>query len=188
MKTFVAATLVALAAVATAQLPDVPDCSLNCFITPLTTDGCENLEDFACHCQKADSLFAAVTPCVKENCTPAEEADVISKVKDTCAANGVTVSIPDASSTPAGSSTPTPTPSATTTESTTESATTTETETSTSVAETSSSVSAVPTASGNGTAPTTAPSPSASEFPGAAARVTQAVGVLGAAAIAMLAL
>ena len=187
MKSFTVATFVALAAVATAQLPEVPQCSLNCFIGPLTSDGCSQLEDFKCHCQKADSLFAAVTPCVKKACTPEEEAEVISKVKDTCAANGVTVSLPAEG----GSATPTPTPSASASaapsSSPSASATTTETTTAAGTTTTMAS-SGMPTPSGNGTVPTGTPSPPASQFPGSAARATQAVGVMGAAALAFLAL
>jgi hypothetical protein len=186
MKSFTVATFVALAAVATAQLPDVPQCSLNCFIGPLTSDGCSQLEDFKCHCQKADSLFAAVTPCVKKNCTPAEEADVISKVKDTCAANGITVSIPSDSG--SASATPTASVSASSAPASSSAAGTTTAATTGAAYSTKTMASGMPTPSGNGTAPTKAPSPSASEFPGAAARATQAVGVLGAAALAMLAL
>ena len=39
----------------------------NCFISALGSDGCSNLGDFKCHCQKADML-AQITPCVAKAC------------------------------------------------------------------------------------------------------------------------
>jgi hypothetical protein len=187
MKTFITATLVTLASVAAGQLSNIPECALNCFLTPLGSDGCSDLTDFACHCKKSDSLFAAVTPCVQKACSAEEQATVISAVEQTCADAGVTIDVP----TPGGSSTPAPSSTA---EPSSEapSETPTPTEVTSTVVETTAASSApsvgLPTPSGNGTSPTGAPSPSVSEFPGSAARATQAAGLLGVAALAMLAL
>ncbi|KAF1955609.1 hypothetical protein CC80DRAFT_505481 [Byssothecium circinans] len=95
MKTFVAAALISLASVATAQLDNLPWCALSCFLTPLSTDGCAMLDDFACHCQKSESLFAAVVPCVQEACSVEDQATAIEAVESTCAAAGVTITVPN---------------------------------------------------------------------------------------------
>ncbi|CAI7569997.1 unnamed protein product [Penicillium bialowiezense] len=67
-------TLVALVAagLAQAQLPDVPPCSLSCFVSALGSDGCSELLDFKCHCQKTE-LVSSITPCVKKACDVAAQ-------------------------------------------------------------------------------------------------------------------
>merc|ERR1711963_656851 len=103
MKTFTIATIVALASVGAAQLDNIPSCALNCFVGPLTSDGCSSLTDFACHCEKGAQLLSQVQPCVEGACEAADQAAAISAVESTCAAAGVPISIPDASA-PAASS------------------------------------------------------------------------------------
>ncbi|KAJ4296666.1 hypothetical protein N0V90_006714 [Kalmusia sp. IMI 367209] len=193
MKTFAPALFVALAGVATAQLPDLPQCSLSCFVTALGSDGCAELTDFKCHCQKSDSLLSSVTPCVQSACSADEQAEVIKGVEDTCASAGVTISVPSPSASAAPESSAAESseaPSSTEAEATSSAAATPAESTAAgySSAVESSSVSAMPTPSSNGTVPTAAPTPSTSEFPGAAARVGQAAGVIGAAAVAFFAL
>ncbi|KAL1599577.1 hypothetical protein SLS60_007380 [Paraconiothyrium brasiliense] len=195
MKTFAPALLVALAGVASAQLADLPQCSLQCFLTALGGDGCSELTDFKCHCEKSDSLLSSVTPCVQGACTADEQAEVIKGVQNTCASAGVTISVPSPSGTSAPESSAAP-------ESSSAEASSTEAPSSSAPAATesssyevpasssaaaSSSVSAVPTPSANGTVPST-PSPSSSEFPGAASRIGAAAGLVGAAALAVFAL
>ncbi|KAJ4354514.1 uncharacterized protein N0V89_006251 [Didymosphaeria variabile] len=195
MKTFAPALLVALAGVASAQLPDLPQCSLQCFITALGSDGCSELTDFKCHCQKSDSLLSSVTPCVQSACTADEQAEVIKGVQDTCASNGVTISVPSPSGTSAPESSAAPESSSAEMSSTMEASSAPEA-TSTMPASSyaassmapSSSVSAVPLPSANGTVPSATPSPSSSEFPGAASRIGAAAGLVGAAALAVFAL
>jgi len=184
MKTFTVAAALTLALGASAQLDNIPSCALSCFLEPLGSDGCEAIEDFECHCQKAESLFASVIPCVEEACPPEEIETTITAVEQTCKAAGVEVEVPEmggaSSSVAESSAEPTPTPSETEApeaSSTPAESTTTEVP--------SSSVSGMPTPSGNGTGN---PSPTVSEFPGAAARATQAAGLLAAAGIALFAL
>ncbi|OCK86488.1 CFEM-domain-containing protein, partial [Lepidopterella palustris CBS 459.81] len=88
-----AAIALALASVATAQLANIPNCALNCFVNALTTDGCSGLTDFACHCKKTD-LISNVTPCVQAACSADDQAKVITAVEGTCASAGVPISVP----------------------------------------------------------------------------------------------
>ncbi|KAF2448021.1 hypothetical protein P171DRAFT_462077 [Karstenula rhodostoma CBS 690.94] len=207
MKTFVPALLVALAGVASAQLADLPQCSLQCFLTALGSDGCSELTDFKCHCEKSDSLLASVTPCVQGACTPDEVSQVIKGVENTCASAGVTIDVPEPSATAAPESSTAPESSAepssadpassaepSSTDPISYSAEPSPTEpvssaepSATEPAPTS-SVSAVPIPSANGTIPSATPAPSSSEFPGAASRIGAAAGLIGAAALAVFAL
>lgn len=89
------ATLIALVAagVANAQLPDVPACSLNCFVSALTTDGCSSLTDFACHCSKPQ-LVSDITPCVKKACKVPDQISVSNAVVAQCSSAGVPIVVP----------------------------------------------------------------------------------------------
>ncbi|KAJ4361260.1 hypothetical protein N0V95_002029 [Ascochyta clinopodiicola] len=202
MKTFAVASIVALAAVASAQLENIPTCALKCFITPLSTDGCSGLTDFACHCKKGTELLATVQPCVKEACEAADQATTISGVESTCAAAGVPIEIPDSSSavsSPAASVTSAASSSAAASASSVLSQASSAVESAasslssaiasaiSSAQSAASSHAATSTAHSNGTASAT-PSASQSQFTGAAAQATQAAGLLGAAALALLAL
>ncbi|KAF2704538.1 hypothetical protein K504DRAFT_461301 [Pleomassaria siparia CBS 279.74] len=196
MKTFTVTAFAALAAVASAQLDNIPGCALSCFLTPLGSDGCD-FSDFACHCKGATALFASVVPCVQKACSASDQAATISAVESTCAAAGVPVQVPVASSAPpATTAAPKSTSSAP--------AATSEAPVSTSKAPVSTSeapvatseapvpsssaiVSSHPTASSNGTLPSSV-APTESQFTGGAARHTQAAGILGAAAVAFFAL
>ena len=198
MKSFIAASFVAaLASVATAQFDNIPTCALTCFIDPLTNDGCSGLTDFACHCKKSDTLISSVTPCVQKSCGAEDQAKVISGVEETCAQAGVTISVPN----PAGSTSAAPASSAAPSSAAASSAAATSAA-ATSAAESSkaaessaaassgyatvqTSTSAAATPSGNSTTPTAS---APSQFTGAAALPTQAAGLLGAAALALLAL
>ncbi|KAJ5102279.1 hypothetical protein NUU61_004501 [Penicillium alfredii] len=108
--------LVALVAagLANAQLPDVPECSLNCFVEALTGDGCSKLTDFSCHCQKTE-LVSTVTPCVKKACEVADQIAVSKAVVSQCSSAGHPIVVPpvetgsassDSSSTTGSNSTP----------------------------------------------------------------------------------
>ena len=65
--------LVAAGLASSQGIPDVPSCSLNCFTTALTTDGCSGLTDWACHCGKPE-LVDQVTPCVEKACPVADQS------------------------------------------------------------------------------------------------------------------
>lgn len=176
MKTSFAAIAVALASVASAQLADIPSCALQCFIDALSSDGCSSLTDFACHC-KETSLIPTVEPCVQKACSAADQAKVITAVEGTCASAGVpiTISVPATSAAAAASSAPARYSSAPVSSAAASS------EPASSVAGTGSLVTATP--SHNGTVATATPS----QFTGAAAQATQAVGIVAAAALALAA-
>ncbi|GKZ24079.1 hypothetical protein AbraIFM66951_008892 [Aspergillus brasiliensis] len=77
----------------TAQLPNIPSCSINCFISAFQHDGCSQLTDFACHCQKPD-LPNTITPCVQRACNVADQSAVSSEVVRQCSMAGHPISIP----------------------------------------------------------------------------------------------
>ncbi|CAN9169396.1 unnamed protein product [Alternaria alternata] len=196
MKTFTIATIVALASVGAAQLDNIPSCALNCFVGPLTSDGCSSLTDFACHCKKGAQLLSQVQPCVQGACGPSDQAAAIAAVESTCSAAGAPISIPGASAPAASSAVASATSAAASAASSMASSMASEassvlSEASSAVASAASSVSsemsmtATPTATGS---MSMTPSASMSEFTGGAAQATQAVGILGAAALAMFAL
>lgn len=188
MKTFQIASIVALASVATAQLDNIPSCALNCFVGPLTTDGCSSLTDFACHCKQGASLLGKVQPCVQGACTADDQAATISAVEETCNGAGVPIVIPSAGSVVASA-----------TSAAASAASSAQAEASSAVEAASSAVasaasslagvvtSAIASATGNSTVsamPT--PSASVSQFTGGAPQATGAAVLLGAAAFAML--
>ncbi|KAK2850587.1 hypothetical protein FQN49_005521 [Arthroderma sp. PD_2] len=93
MKFSQAVVALAAASVASAQLPNVPECSLNCFLDALTNDGCQPLTDFKCHCSKPE-LPGKITPCVKAACPVAEQISVSKAVVKQCSEAGEPISIP----------------------------------------------------------------------------------------------
>ncbi|KAF3385294.1 GPI-anchored CFEM domain protein [Penicillium rolfsii] len=99
-------TLIALVAagLANAQLPDVPACSLSCFVTALTSDGCSSLTDFACHCQKP-SLVSTVTPCVQKACAVSDQISVSNAVVAQCSSAGHPIQVPPIETTTAAGTT-----------------------------------------------------------------------------------
>ncbi|PGH17089.1 hypothetical protein AJ80_04962 [Polytolypa hystricis UAMH7299] len=201
MKFSNAVIALAAASLASAQLPDVPECSLNCFISALTSDGCSGLLDFECHCTKPE-LPGKITPCVEEACELSDRIAVSDAVVDKCNEVGVPIDIPpidggDESSTAETTAEPTAEPteseSAEPTDSTAEpTAEPTETETAepTESAEPTQSSgtggSAQPTGTGNLPPPSGTPTGSP-EFPGAASTLGIHVGGVAAALLAVAA-
>ncbi|KAG2416754.1 hypothetical protein HFD88_007970 [Aspergillus terreus] len=109
------------AGLAYGQLPNIPQCALQCFVTALTQDGCSQLTDFACHCQKPQ-LVGSVTPCVQQNCPDInQQASVSNVVVSQCSQVGHPISVPPVKPTtttaatttaaPTGATTPSPSPS-----------------------------------------------------------------------------
>ncbi|KAI4625120.1 uncharacterized protein J4E87_004966 [Alternaria ethzedia] len=201
MKTFTIAAFAALASVGSAQLSNIPSCALQCFLAPLQSDGCSSLTDFECHCKKGAELLGKVQPCVQGACEQEDQAKAISAVQDTCKAAGVPINIPGASAAPsmASSAVASATSAAASMASSAAAsassmassvmseASAVESAASSMASEMSSAMmTGTPTASESMMSMT--PSASMSEFTGAAAQATQAVGILGAAALAMLAL
>ncbi|KAF1837263.1 CFEM-domain-containing protein [Decorospora gaudefroyi] len=207
MKSFTIASIVALASVATAQLDNIPSCALSCFLGPLSSDGCAELTDFACHCEQGATLLAQVQPCVEESCEAEDQAATISAVETTCEAAGVPITIPDDGDNEEnddqddGDDTDDEDEAQTTVIATSEVVEMTSTMVSMVTSEVHSAASSAmsevesemdsmtmmptTTPAGNDTMEPTSTMP---EFTGAAAQATQAVGILGAAALAMLAL
>ncbi|KAJ5783131.1 Extracellular membrane protein CFEM domain [Penicillium paradoxum] len=162
-------TLVALVAagLASAQLPDVPACSLSCFVTALSSDGCSELLDFECHCQKTE-LVSSITPCVEKACEFEDRVAVSNAVTDQCKSAGHPITIDPIESeggsatttSESSSETPAPTPTETSAEPTPTGEESTSAEESTSTAEPeptapTTSGSAVPT--GSSGVPTSTP-------------------------------
>ncbi|OGE55274.1 hypothetical protein PENARI_c004G07152 [Penicillium arizonense] len=140
--------LIALVAatLANAQLPNVPACSLNCFVTALTTDGCSELTDFACHCQKT-SLVSTITPCVQKACQVSDQISVSNAVVEQCSSAGHPIVVPPIETTSASSSS-----SASASETTSSSAPAETSATATATASGSSSASESSSATGSATA------------------------------------
>jgi len=216
MKTFHIASIVALASVGAAQLDNIPSCALNCFIGPLTGDGCSALTDFACHCKQGSALLGKVKPCVEKACPTSDQQATVAAVEKTCKDAGAPIvidgpgsmaapSAAPASAAPASAAPASAAPASAAPASAAPAAASAPAAVSpaaasagygasTPAASAASSVasvvsSAVATASkshsGNGTASATA---TPSQFTGAAAQATGAVALIGAAALAMLAL
>ncbi|KAF7154967.1 hypothetical protein CNMCM5623_003225 [Aspergillus felis] len=138
---FSRASIALLAAgLASAQLPNVPNCSLNCFVSALSADGCSSLLDFACHCQKPE-LVSSITPCVQSSCNVADQSSVSSAVVSQCSAAGHPISVPSV-----GAASTTASETTTTTASSTQTVTTTTTS-STGSATSSSAASSSPSSS-----------------------------------------
>ncbi|KAF4241787.1 hypothetical protein CNMCM8980_002312 [Aspergillus fumigatiaffinis] len=103
MRLAAAAVVLGAGAIASAQLSSIPQCSLNCLTSALGADGCSELTDFACHCQKT-GLVEQVVPCVKQACDVADQQAVSKVVVSLCSGVGYPVSVP-----PVDSLTPTST-------------------------------------------------------------------------------
>ncbi|KAL4773116.1 hypothetical protein BDW60DRAFT_206418 [Aspergillus nidulans var. acristatus] len=112
MKLYVAATLLLRASIILAQdLPDLPSCSLQCFLSAMSSDGCPSLTDFACHCRQS-ALVSEVSPCVEQSCNEQDQSSVSNVVMTACSSAGVPISVPpvDGAATTITESGLTPTP------------------------------------------------------------------------------
>ncbi|KAH7095400.1 hypothetical protein FB567DRAFT_29526 [Paraphoma chrysanthemicola] len=194
MKTFAIASIIALASVASAQLDSIPQCALSCFLGPLGSDGCSSLTDFKCHCEKGASLLSSVTPCVQGACSAADQATTISGVQKICQDAGAPISIPNpsgAASSAAASASQAASSAAASASAAVSSAagaasSAVASAVSSAASRASSAANSATSAAGSAVA---SASPTPSQFTGAAVpQATQAVGLLGAAALAMLAL
>ncbi|KAL4902991.1 hypothetical protein BDW74DRAFT_157241, partial [Aspergillus multicolor] len=94
MKLYIAVTLLFGTSLILAQgLPNVPTCSLQCFLSAMSSDGCTSLTDFACHCRQP-ALVEQVTPCVEQACSEPDQSSVSNVVMTACSSAGVPISIP----------------------------------------------------------------------------------------------
>ncbi|KAJ5813084.1 Extracellular membrane protein CFEM domain [Penicillium robsamsonii] len=190
-------TLIAFVAagLASAQLPDVPSCSLSCFLSALQSDGCSELLDFKCHCKKTE-LVSSITPCVEKACEYKDRISVSNAVVNQCSSAGEPISIPPietgAETTTAAESTKTPTVPEPTTAKPTESASSSEGESSTTSAAGTTTAAGTPIGSSSGVASSTplvtktgaAPSSSSPAFNGAGSVKGNMAGVAALAAAA----
>ena len=77
---FSAVTLVAVAAVASAQsIADIPACAQTCLLPALQATGC-NLTDFKCSCSNKEFVSSS-TDCIEKGCSA---ADIASKYPCLC--------------------------------------------------------------------------------------------------------
>ncbi|KAI1942790.1 hypothetical protein LOZ58_001676 [Ophidiomyces ophidiicola] len=91
---FSAILAVTAAGLVSAQIPQVPGCSINCFLTALTGGGCSGLTDWACQCKRPD-LPPKIIPCVQKACPQASDQSAVSSiVVSVCSKAGVPISIP----------------------------------------------------------------------------------------------
>ncbi|PKX94925.1 putative GPI anchored protein [Aspergillus novofumigatus IBT 16806] len=100
MRLAAAAVVLGAGAITSAQLSSIPQCSLTCLTSALGADGCSELTDFACHCQKT-GLVEQVVPCVQQACDVTDQQAVSKVVVSLCSGVGHPVSVP-----PVDSSTP----------------------------------------------------------------------------------
>ncbi|KAF3400793.1 GPI-anchored CFEM domain protein [Talaromyces pinophilus] len=85
--------ILATLGLAQAQLPNLPSCSLNCFLSALQNDGCSSVTNFTCHCANP-SLVGAITPCVQSACDLSDQSSVSNAVTSVCSSASVPISIP----------------------------------------------------------------------------------------------
>ncbi|KAJ5195831.1 hypothetical protein N7449_006310 [Penicillium cf. viridicatum] len=149
-------TLIAFAAagLASAQLPNVPACSLSCFLSALQSDGCSELLDFKCHCQKTE-LVTSITPCVEKACEHSDQVSVSNAVVGQCSSAGHPISIPpiETSASSSASASETSTPSSAPAETTATATPTTSASESSSAVESSSSAVETESSTTGGSAP-----------------------------------
>jgi len=92
MKASVILSVVASAALATAQLSNIPSCALSCAISSIGSSGCSET-DIKCVCQ-AKSFITSITTCVQGACTPAELQQTMTAAQGLCQSVGVTLTFP----------------------------------------------------------------------------------------------
>ncbi|KAF3157894.1 hypothetical protein TWF225_001812 [Orbilia oligospora] len=116
MKTSGILAVAAGAALAAAQLDQIPTCALTCAITSLGSTGCSQT-DIACIC-KASSFLTGILSCIQGSCTPAEIEQTLGAAQGLCASAGVTITVPGSDPTTAAPepTTAAPEPEPTTTE------------------------------------------------------------------------
>ncbi|RVD80203.1 uncharacterized protein DFL_008108 [Arthrobotrys flagrans] len=92
MKTSGILTVAAGAALAAAQLDQIPTCALTCAITSLSGTGCAQT-DIACICE-ASSFLTGILSCIQGSCNAEEIEQTLGAAQVLCASAGVTISVP----------------------------------------------------------------------------------------------
>ncbi|EPS36491.1 hypothetical protein H072_10042 [Dactylellina haptotyla CBS 200.50] len=99
MKTSGILAVAAGAALAAAQLDQIPTCALTCAISSIGASGCAQT-DIACVCS-ASSFLSGILTCIQGTCTAAEIQKTLGAAQVLCAGAGVTITVPGATSTTA---------------------------------------------------------------------------------------
>ncbi|KAF3915976.1 hypothetical protein AA313_de0208042 [Arthrobotrys entomopaga] len=87
---FSAVTLVAVAAVASAQsIADIPACAQTCLLPALQATGC-SLTDFKCSCSNEDFVSGS-TACILKACSPSDAEKAAKATYELCQSVGVTI-------------------------------------------------------------------------------------------------
>ncbi|KAK6508897.1 hypothetical protein TWF481_003665 [Arthrobotrys musiformis] len=107
MKTSGILAVAAGAALAAAQLDQIPTCALTCAITALGSTGCSQT-DIACICQ-ASSFLTGILGCIQGTCTPSEIEQTLGAAQVLCAGAGVTITVPGSEPTTTAAPEPEPT-------------------------------------------------------------------------------
>lgn len=92
MKTSAIIAAAAGAALAVAQLDQIPTCALSCAITSIGSSGCAQT-DIACICS-ASSFLTGILTCIQGSCTAAEIEQTLGAAQVLCAGAGVTITLP----------------------------------------------------------------------------------------------
>ncbi|KAK6362682.1 hypothetical protein TWF730_000138 [Orbilia blumenaviensis] len=92
MKTSGILAVAAGAALAAAQLDQIPTCALTCAISSIGSSGCQQT-DISCICS-ASTFLTGILSCIQGSCTEAEVAQTLKAAQGLCASAGVTITLP----------------------------------------------------------------------------------------------
>jgi len=92
MKTSAIFAAVVGAALAAAQLDQIPTCALSCAITSIGASGCPQT-DIACICQAAPFL-SGILSCIQGACSASEIEQTLKAAQGLCLSAGVTITVP----------------------------------------------------------------------------------------------
>ncbi|KAF2014550.1 hypothetical protein BU24DRAFT_463331 [Aaosphaeria arxii CBS 175.79] len=90
---YILAVLILVATASCREVFDLPSCAFQCFAKGVAQLKC-SVDDFQGCCKQMDQLASTLIPCIQLNCNdPAKEKQVIDTIEQTCAAEGVPVTI-----------------------------------------------------------------------------------------------
>ncbi|KAI5778749.1 hypothetical protein EDC01DRAFT_673224 [Geopyxis carbonaria] len=89
MKSVYAIVFAAVAAIASAQLDDLPPCALTCLTGGLSETGCD-LTDFACACSN-DAFVSSSAECIQSSCDAASQQAALDGAVALCKSAGVDI-------------------------------------------------------------------------------------------------
>lgn len=111
MKTSAILAVATGAALAAAQLDQIPTCALSCAITSIGSSGCQQT-DISCICQ-ASTFLTGILSCIQGSCSEAEIGQTLRAAQVLCAQAGVTITVPGSDPTTTAAPEPEPTTSET---------------------------------------------------------------------------